>query len=35
VSEIPPELQTTVRIGVDPYKVGDKRRNQVLYKATN
>jgi serine-type D-Ala-D-Ala carboxypeptidase/endopeptidase (penicillin-binding protein 4) len=35
VSEIPPELQTTVRIGVDPYKVGDKRRNQVLYKTTN
>jgi serine-type D-Ala-D-Ala carboxypeptidase/endopeptidase (penicillin-binding protein 4) len=32
VDEIPPELQTTVRIGVDPYKVGDKRRNQLLYK---
>ncbi len=31
--EIPPELQTSVRIGVDPYKVGDSRRNQLLYKA--
>jgi serine-type D-Ala-D-Ala carboxypeptidase/endopeptidase (penicillin-binding protein 4) len=32
--EIPPELQTSVRIGVDPYRVGDNRRNQLLYKAT-
>jgi serine-type D-Ala-D-Ala carboxypeptidase/endopeptidase (penicillin-binding protein 4) len=33
-AEIPPELKTSVRIGVDPYRVGDKRRNQLLYKAT-
>ncbi len=34
-TEIPPELQTTVRIGVDPYKLGDERRNQAIYKPAN
>ena len=28
--ELPPELQTSVRIGVDPYKFGDPTRNQLL-----
>ncbi len=32
-SEIPPELQTTVRIGEDPYRFGDERRNQVIYES--
>lgn len=31
-SEIPIELQTTVRIGTDPYKFGNERRNQAIYK---
>ena len=26
-TEIPPELQTTVQIGIDPYRFGDARRN--------
>lgn len=26
-TEIPPELQTTVQIGTDPYRLGDARRN--------
>lgn len=30
-TEIPLELQTTVRIGADPYKFGDERRNQTIY----
>ncbi len=29
-TEIPPELQTTVRIGQAPYEFGDQRRNQPL-----
>ena len=31
-SEIPLELQTTVRIGTDPYRFGDERRNQAIYR---
>ena len=33
-TEIPPELETTVRIGTDPYKFGDERRNQAIYEPT-
>jgi len=29
-AELPPELQTTVRIGVAPYQFGDSRRNQII-----
>lgn len=28
--EIPPELSTTVNIGVDPYRFGDERRNVLI-----
>lgn len=30
-TEIPPELQTTVRIGQAPYEFGDQQRNQPLF----
>ncbi len=29
-AELPPTLKTTVRIGQDPYKFGDRRRNQAI-----
>lgn len=31
--EIPLELETTVRIGTDPYRLGDESRNQVIYES--
>lgn len=33
-TDIPPELKTTVRIGQDPYRIGDQRRNQPLYRGS-
>ncbi len=32
-TEIPPELQTTVKIGADPYRFGDIRRNLAIDQA--
>lgn len=34
-TELPPELQTSVRIGEAPYKFGDERRNQPILNQIN